>query len=369
MTVPYLHDQIFDDIRRNGPERPVAPVDATRVARNLPSAPGSLPFAPSEMRAAGPVVPTARQNTYDKIREVSATVPPAILMGIASTPFEMAIGASKAKNPDELLFALTGIRLAVDPKSPAHRPRTTGERVEQGLALGLLLAPELLPTRTAGKTVPAVRMATDAEASAVVAALRRAPAGSKEANLLNDLMRIGESPKAKAFQREVEQAIALDQLTPEQLRQTRLRDPGHVSPDVSVIEDLLNLRAFSSRRGPFSTSGKHAYDLGDLPPIADADEVFGFTKSPKPVREQRRRFVITEQMRDPEMISGKAAQQELRDITLREKLNNALLRAEILEEAIPSHITQGPLQRAEATAQVKPMNLFQMFFTPKGTKQ
>lgn len=212
-------------------------------------------------------------------------------------------------------------------------------------------------SRSAQRTVPVVRAASNDELKKVADALRRAPEGSKERRLLEDILARPERPVTGI---------------------TESRRQPQVDIPIRDLEDLLNLRAFGSRRGPFSTSGKHAYDLGDLPPIADADEILAFGSRRSRDNPVYRRNLITEQMRDPDYRSGKAAQRELRDETQRNKEVTAEWRDAIINEEISpfmrawreARLQQGdPLKPGEAVVKLEPRSLWQMFFNPRGSRQ
>lgn len=236
-------------------------------------------------------------------------------------------------------------------------------RPESGGGRGTAALSQLLGMVALGAAIPGGGkhpVASTAEHQRIVAALKNAPAGSGEARFLNDLL--SASPKERQhlipgdwYESPEEQARLS---APDNLEW--YRDQGHSlgteggaegwERAQNLVEDLLNLRTFGSKRGPFSTSGRHNYqdlvegksDIVEIPPIASADEVYGFTD--QPIRPTRRRFSITEQMRDPDWQSGKAAQYELHQRRIYEELSNQLTRDDIMREVqYPSHIAKGSL--------------------------
>lgn len=313
MTAPYLHDQIFEDIRRNGPEKPIAPADASRVGQKQP-----------------------RSTLGETATQFMRGLGRAGINFVTGTPFyNPIIHGPAVEYENEMLDAFWG-----KPKTGGGRGAAlTGELI--GIAAMGSAGPkpnkvvdvnnlhrtlELIPIEeTAARTVPTVRSPTADEARKIVSALRRRPLDSPESNFLGDLL-----------------------------------GPEHVSPDVNTIEDLLNLRAFGSRRGPFGVSGKSNLDImhetgaamGDINPIAGADEI--------PAGTDIRKWVFS-QMEDPHNISGKAAQREIhRERLYNDELNNAL-RDAIIDEGIPWHQQRRKSFAGNAPLDVAPQDPFSMY--------
>lgn len=143
---------------RRYPLRPWVTPDAL-PAHPRPNLPGiDLPF-----NTIGPASRVPQAGAHP-VRDAFIGLPPAILKGAAEAPFSIAREIANAKTPDEVIHAITGVGLSMDPNSPAARPSDArGGRLGQAAALGLMALPEIRPLR-----------AMQAEERAVMKAVRNA---------------------------------------------------------------------------------------------------------------------------------------------------------------------------------------------------
>ncbi len=116
----------------------------------LPSAPRPPWLAPFDQNTIGPASHTPVDNSPDAAAQrlwesVTTRAPRAIAYGLVNAPFAAGHEAAHAQTPDEVIHALTGVGLSMDPRSPAARPSDArGGRLGQAAAIGLgsLMLPE-----------------------------------------------------------------------------------------------------------------------------------------------------------------------------------------------------------------------------------
>lgn len=386
MTAPFSHDDIFEDIRRNGPDMPA---DATAVGTSAPKT-TIREYVRQTMRGLGrsginTVAMAPEFLTAMAFGGTDPVIGPHVIRPFVEHYFTKpqleeldeywgrpeTSGGRGAALLSELAgsAALTGSVLPRRGPPGATLPRQqmrpipgSGGRGFEMVGYSPTPPPPTAPTLfeilsgTAPKrTVPEVRPPTPGEMKKITDAMRRAPPESREARLLRDLA--GEPPQTAddALRREM---LKSGDWGPDYFNKQQVPDDiddfvefmvNNVSPREFVVDqgimgrntldDLLNLRAFGSRRGPFSTSGKTnmqimddlGQEIGPVNPIASADEVAAVnSRAPS-------RLDITEQMRDPDMMSGKAAQQEIGDMRVLQERVNEALREDIITEGIPAH--------------------------------
>lgn len=149
-------------------KRPTPRVSDRRIASDVfparprPNFPSNLPFDPPVMRAQGPRVPEAREpSTAARIRDalVHSRELPSLnaLNALADMPMHVARDVANARDADEVIHALTGLKASMDPNSPAARPSDArGGRVEQGAMLALNAIPGLGVARTIAREEAAI---------------------------------------------------------------------------------------------------------------------------------------------------------------------------------------------------------------------
>jgi len=214
----------------------------------------------------------------EKFKEdVQTGIPRAIAYGIVNAPFQQAHEAAHARTPDEVIHALTGVGLSMDPRSPAARPSDArGGRAGQAAALGLSAL--ALPEEGAGAARPAANTVMDALGDAAVDGSKTLP---RFAILSAD--REGLSPQVL---RERHNALghAIRDMGYEPVEHNGgvwrnpkgelVRENGYIVPSMPAAQ-ARHAAARFGQDAVITNEGYHDLNAGTTAPLTDAGAPFG----------------------------------------------------------------------------------------------
>lgn len=250
------HDDIFDKLRKSLPEQPF-PNDATRVSRGPRRLSVSDVARDVTMQTGRGLAQAGLEAVFlpSTLMRVAAKLPvpfPAVLAGTILEQTGALDRADAVKNEEARSLDMF-----------YGRPQSTSGRAARILSQVVGEA-AMIPMGGAKPRLPTVRAATDVEANAVVEAMRRAPAASKERRLLEDMFGPGKPGGEDA------QSILADMVGPKEAARrvdaamqeffptgvtsqggVWRHDMGHTPPSIRDLEELLNRTAFGKPKGPF----------------------------------------------------------------------------------------------------------------------